>query len=633
MPINSESITGPITDTSFHGLFEDQAEKNPGVRAVVAHDGQFTYAELNHRSNQLAHYLQSVGVRPEMRVGIALPRSAEMIVAALAVLKAGGAYVPLDPAYPPQRFRYLAEDSGLSVLLTHRAVPEVLNPESIQIIPLESHWSRIATAPKNNPESGSNGLNLAYIIYTSGSTGKPKGVMISHENAVSSTQARIEYYALPPGRFLVLSSFSFDSSVASIFWTLSTGGELWLAPEGMQQNIVRIAELVRHGGITHLLALPSLYKSLLLQSTDNELQSLRTVIVAGEPCPVDLVKTHFRQLPETPLFNEYGPTEATVWSTVYRIFPEFHANSVPIGKPISTVEAHILDTQMGLVAPPPRHAQNQNPRVLGAPAPDETGELYLGGRQLARGYLHRPDLTAEKFLPDPFAKAPGARLYRTGDLCRYGADGNVDFLGRLDQQVKVRGHRVELGEIEAALREHPQIAEAVVAGKQDQEGHQKLVAYLVPKAGQVDALTLRRFLSQSLPAYMIPATYIMLDRLPVNVNGKLDRQALPDPKSAESQNAYVAPRSQTEQRLAEIWADLLGIKQVGIHDDFFDLGGDSILGLQMVAHANRAGIRLNVTQIVEQPTIAGLAATSTLAEPLPDISNKNYVGHQRNVVN
>lgn len=615
MPINFERITGPITGTSFHGLFEDQAEKTPGVRAVVAHDGQFTYAELNRHSNQLAHYLQSLGVRPEMRVGIALPRSAEMIVAALAVLKAGGAYVPLDPAYPPQRFRYLAEDSELSVLLTHRAVPEGLNPESIQIIPLESHWSRVATAPKNNPESGSSGPNLAYIIYTSGSTGKPKGVMISHENAVSSTQARIEYYALPPRRFLVLSSFSFDSSVASIFWTLLAGGELWLTPEGTQQNIVRIAELVRHGRITHLLALPSLYKSLLLQSTDNELQSLRTVIVAGEPCPADLVKTHFRHLPETSLFNEYGPTEATVWSTVYRTFPEFHANSVPIGKPISTVEARILDAQMGFVAR------------------DETGELYLGGRQLARGYLHRPDLTAERFLPDPFAKTPGARLYRTGDLCRYGTDGNVDFLGRMDQQVKVRGHRVELGEIEAALREHPQVAEAVVAGKQDQEGHQKLVAYVVPRAEKVDAVTLRRFLSQSLPGYMIPATYMMLDRLPVNINGKLDRQALPDPKPVESQNTYVAPRSPTEQRLAEIWADLLGIKQVGIHDNFFDLGGDSILGLQMVARANRVGIRLNVTQIVEQPTIAGLAATSTLAEPLPDISNTNYVGHQQNVVN
>lgn len=632
MPIISESIPVPVTATSFHGLFEDQAARTPGARAVAAHDGQFTYAELNCRSNQLAHYLQSLGIRPEMRVGIALPRSAEMIVAALAVLKAGGAYVPIDPAYPPQRFKYLAEDSGVSVLLTHRAVPEGLNTKSIQIIPLESHWSRVARTPDKNPDSGSSGENLAYIIYTSGSTGKPKGVMISHENALKSTQARMQYYAVQPGRFLVLSSFSFDSSVASIFWTLLAGGELWLTPEGTQQNIARIAELVRHGSITHLLALPSLYKSLLLQSTNHELQSLRMVIVAGEPCPADLVKSHFRQLPETSLFNEYGPTEGTVWSTVYKTVPEFDTRLVPIGKPISTIEVHILDAQMALVTSPPHHAQNQNPRALGAPAPEESGELYLGGPQLARGYLDRPGLTAEKFLPDPFSKVPGARLYRTGDLCRYRADGNIDFLGRVDQQVKIRGHRIELGEIETALREHPEVAEAAVAGKQDQEGHQKLVAYIVPRTEKLDAVILRRFLGQSLPGYMVPATYMMLDRLPVNVNGKLDRDALPDPKPAESQNTYVAPRNHAEQRLAEIWIDLLGTRRVGIHDNFFDLGGDSILGLQMVARANQAGIRLNVTQIVEQPTIAGLAATSSLAEPVPGMSKASYGGNGENVV-
>jgi amino acid adenylation domain-containing protein len=609
LSITSESIAEPVIITTFHGLFEDQAERTPGIRAVVAHDGQFSYAELNRRSNQLAHYLQSLGIRPEMRVGIALPRSAEMIVAALAVLKAGGAYVPIDPAYPPQRFRYLAEDSQVSVLLTHRAVPEGLSPKSVQIIPLESHWGRIAAFSEKNPDSGSNGANLAYIIYTSGSTGKPKGVMVSHENAIHSTQARLEYYALQPGRFLVLSSFSFDSSVASIFWTLLAGGELWLTPEGTQQNIARIAELVRHGSITHLLALPSLYKSLLLQSTNNELRSLRMTIVAGEACPADLVKTHFRQLPETSLFNEYGPTEATVWSTVYQTVPELHTNSIPIGKPISTVQAHILDAQMALVAP------------------QESGELYLGGPQLARGYLDRPDLTAEKFLPDPFARVPGARLYRTGDLCRYRAGGDIEFLGRVDQQVKIRGHRIELGEIETALREHPQVAEAVVASKQDQEGHPRLAAYVVSRGEKLDAIALRRFLSQSLPGYMVPTTYMVLDHLPVNVNGKLDRQALPDPKPAESQNTYVAPRNQAEQRLAEIWMDLLGVKRVGIHDDFFDLGGDSILGLQIVARANHAGIRLNVTQIVEQPTIAGLAANSTLAEP-PATS---YPGEQQNL--
>lgn len=604
MPVNPENTPSELVSARpLHRLFEDQAERTPNLRAVVAHDGQFTYTELNRRSNQLAHYLQALGIRPEMGVGIALPRSAQMIVAALAVLKAGAAYVPIDPAYPPQRFRYLAEDSGVSVLLTHRAVPEGLNPELIQIVPLESHWGQIVKAPEVNPLSRAGGSNLAYIIYTSGSTGKPKGVMASHENVIHSTEARTRYYAFQPGRFLVLSSFSFDSSVASIFWTLLSGGELWLAPEGTQQNLARITELVRYGNITHLLALPSLYKSLLGQAGQNELQSLRTVIVAGEPCPSDLVRTHFRQLPETALFNEYGPTEGTVWATVYRTSSEHQASSVPIGRPIETVTAHILDAEM-------------------MPAGPETdGELYVGGSQLARGYLSRPDLTAEKFVPNPLAETPGERLYRTGDLARYRADGNIDFLGRADQQVKIRGHRIELGEIESALREHPQVGEAVVANKHDQEGRQRLVAYVAPRTGKIDATILRRFLSQILPAYMVPATYMTLDSLPLNANGKLDRQALPDPKPAELQNTYVAPRNQAEQQLTEIFADLLGIKRVGIHDNFFDLGGDSILGLQMVARATQAGIRITVTQIVEQPTVAGLAATCTITEPQLGISN------------
>ncbi|HEV2964148.1 MAG TPA: amino acid adenylation domain-containing protein [Candidatus Angelobacter sp.] len=577
----------------LHSLFEAQAQRTPSARAVVAHDGQFSYAELNRRSNQLAHYLQSLGIGPETRAGIALPRSAEMIVAALAVLKAGGAYVPIDPGYPMQRFRYLAEDSRISVLLTHRAVPEGLNLKAMNVVPLENHWSRVTEGLEHIPKTKTESSNLAYLIYTSGSTGKPKGVMISHENAIASTAARTSYYALQPDRFLLLSSFSFDSSVATIFWTLLTGGELWLPPEGTQQNVARITEFVRHGSITHLLALPSLYKSLLLHATNNQLRSLRTVIVAGEPCPADLVNAHFHQLPGASLFNEYGPTEATVWCTVYKTTPAHQSNSIPIGKPIANVEAHILDPEM-------------KPVVRG-----ELGELYIGGPQLARGYLGQPDLTAERFLPNPSAEVPGARLYRTGDLARFGADDNIDFLGRTDQQVKIRGHRIELGEIESALREHPQIEEAVVTAKSDGEGHQKLVAYVVPGTKEIDTPNLRRFLSQVLPGYMVPTAYVILDALPLNANGKLDRQALPDPKPAESQSTFIAPRTQTEQRLAQIWAELLRVKRVGIHDNFFELGGDSILGLQMVARANQAGIHLNVTQVTEQPTIGGLASHCT----------------------
>jgi len=594
LPPNPES-TVPAALQGVHRLFEEQAERTPDARAVIAHDGHFSYAELNRRSNQLAHYLQSLDVGPETRVGIVLPRSAEMVVAALAVLKAGGAYVPVDPAYPLQRLRYLAENSGVSVLLTHRAVPEGLNSQFVATVPLESYWSKVAGMPERSPDSTVAGSNLAYVMYTSGSTGKPKGVMISHENVIASANARTIYYASPPDRFLLLSSFSFDSSVAGIFWTLLNGGELWLPPEGTQQNVARIAEFIRHGSITHLLALPSLYKALLLHAKSHGLESLQSVIVAGEPCPADLVAEHFRHLLEASLFNEYGPTEATVWCTVHKASPSHR--TIPIGKPIVKMEALILDEQMMRVDPA------------------ETGELYIAGPQLARGYLGRPDLTTEKFLPHPFSKVPGARLYRTGDLAKYNADGEIEFLGRVDEQVKIRGYRIELGEIECALREHPQVRDVVVAAKKDAEGHQKLVAYVVPATGQIDAVSLRRFLRQCLPEYMTPATYVTLDSLPLNANGKLDRNALPDPRPAELQNTYVAPQTELERTLAQIWAELLGVQRVGVHDNFFELGGDSILGLQMAARANQAGIRLNITEIIEQPTIAGLARTCTLPEP------------------
>jgi amino acid adenylation domain-containing protein len=577
-------------------LFEEQAERTPQARALMAHDGRFTYVELDRRSNQLAHYLQSLEIGPERRVGIALPRSAAMIIAALAVLKAGGAYVPIDPAYPPQRFRQLAEDSRVSVLLTQRVVPEGLNSQSIAIIPLENHWGRVATMPQHVPESSANSSNLAYLIYTSGSSGKPKGVMVSHENVVHSTHARLSYYAQQPERFLLLSPFSFDSSVAGIFWTLLSGGELWLPPEGTQQNVARVAEFVRHAGITHMLALPSLYKSVLLHATQDELKSLRTVIVAGEACPPELVREHFHRLPGASFFNEYGPTEATVWCTVHEAGPSRPAGTVPIGKAIRQTEIHILDSQMRPARPP------------------ELGEIYIGGPQLARGYLARPDLTAERFVPDPFAGIPGARLYRTGDLGTLAPDGEIEFLGRIDQQVKIRGYRIELGEIEAAVREHPEVREAVVAGKNDGQGHQRLVAYVVPKAGEVDVAGLRRFLLQVLPEYMTPATFVVLGSLPVNANGKLDRHALPDPGPPESQHAYVAPRNHIEHRLAQIWTELLGVKKVGVHDSFFELGGDSILSLQLAARAGQSGIRLNMAQILAQPTIAGLAANCRSTE-------------------
>ncbi|HEV3037342.1 MAG TPA: amino acid adenylation domain-containing protein [Candidatus Angelobacter sp.] len=585
------------TPLCLQHLFEQQAERTPHARAVVAHDGQLSYEELHRRSTELACYLQSLGIRAEMRVGIAVSRSAAMIIAMLAVLKAGGAYVPIDPSYPPRRFRYLARDSEVRVLLTHRAVPEGVDPELTKIIPLENLWTTIAAAPKYTPDSKSCVSNLAYVIYTSGSTGNPKGVMVSHKSVIHSTLARASYYSPSPGRFLLLSSFSFDSSVAGIFWTLLNGGELWLPPEGTQQNIERISELIRRGRMSHLLLLPSLYKSLLLHAAKNQLTSLQTVIVAGEPCAVDLLAAHRSHLPKTALFNEYGPTEAAVWCTVHRVDAVSRSRVIPIGRPISTTEIHILDEHMSLSEP------------------GEIGEIYIGGPQLARGYLDRPDLTAQKFLPHPFAGTPGARLYRTGDLARYNADGSIDFLGRADEQVKIRGHRIELGEVESALREHPEVQDDVVVVRKDHNNHLQLVAYVVPRTRKLDNDSLRQFLTQILPAYMIPRVYVIVDSLPLNANGKVDRQALPAPGPVDSQNLYVSPRNTTEERLTQIWEELLGISRVGIDDNFFDLGGDSILGLQMVGRANQAGIRLNLTDVIERPTIAKLASAGGMREP------------------
>ncbi|HWZ45926.1 MAG TPA: non-ribosomal peptide synthetase [Candidatus Saccharimonadales bacterium] len=587
--VNSARVSSDAPEC-LQRLFEAQVERTPNASAIVALDGQFSYSELNRRSNQLAHYLQSLGLGPEMRVGIALPRSGEMIVAMMAVLKAGGVYVPLDLSYPPQRFKYLAEDSKISILLTQRAVPEGLNPE-LAIVSLDKHRSEIAALSESNPDSECEPANLAYIIYTSGSSGQPKGVMVSHENLVRSTHARVGYYSRPPARFLLLSSFAFDSSVAGIFWTLLAGGELRLPPEGAQRNIARITQFIFHGKITHLLSLPSLYKSLLLQPTFDAFVSLEAVIVAGESCPSDLVAAHARHLPKVTLYNEYGPTEATVWCTVHQIDSSKDTSSVPIGKAIPEMQVHVLDQDMKTVEP------------------GKEGEIYIGGAQLARGYLERPDLTAEKFVPNPFPEARGLRLYRTGDLASLNQDGDINFLGRADLQVKIRGYRIELGEIESALREHQHVGEAAVAGRKDQAGRERLVAYVVPKTTEIDMAALQSFLSHRLPAYMVPATYVMLDALPMNANGKLDRRALPEPKQTDLQ--YAPPRNDTEERLAGIWAQLLGVAQVGIHDKFADLGGDSIVGLQVVARANQAGIRINLTEIVQESTIAKLAASCT----------------------
>jgi amino acid adenylation domain-containing protein len=440
-------------DRLIHTLFENQCDSTPNSIAVVFESQQLTYAELNTQANQLAHHLQTVGVRPEMPVAICMERSLEMIVGILGILKAGGAYVPLDPTYPSDRLAFILQDTQSPVLLTqHGLIDKLPDHQHAKALCLDADRESWSNASPANPISDVTSDRLAYIIYTSGSTGQPKGVMVTHQNLVHSTTARFNYYHEPLSNFLLLSSFSFDSSIAGIFWTLCQGATLVLPQPNMQQDPGKIVHLIAQQQISHLLCLPSLYALVLAQAPPQQLASLRTAIVAGELCLATLVNLHYEQLPQATLFNEYGPTEATVWSSVHRCQPQDLELSVPIGHPISNTQIYLLDDQQRLVP-------------IGVP-----GELYVGGEGVARGYLNRPDLTSEKFVTNPFSDQPTARLYRTGDLARYRPDGSLEFLDRIDQQVKIRGFRIELGEIEGILTQHPHIQDAVVLSWADPAG-------------------------------------------------------------------------------------------------------------------------------------------------------------------
>ncbi|MDY6802247.1 MAG: amino acid adenylation domain-containing protein [Cyanobacteriota bacterium] len=591
----NESKTDEGCDRCIHQLIQAQAEKTPERVAVVFEEEQLTYKELNRRANQLAHYLQGMGVGPDVLVGICVERSLEMLVGILGVLKAGGAYVPIDASYPFERISFILGDAQPPVLLTQEHLEEELPAHWGQIIALDSEWEEIAAESDSNPSSSVSAENLVYVIYTSGSTGKPKGVLVSHKNLVHSTTNRCHYYPEPPGSFLLLSSFAFDSSVAGIFWTLCEGGKLVLPSPQFQTEPERLARAIAEHQVEYLLSIPSLYGVVLEQASPEQLSALRGAIVAGEAYGGKLIERHRQLLPRCGLFNEYGPTEGTVWSTVYNCQDWQQEASVPIGRAIANTQIHILD----------RH---QRPVPIGI-----KGELYIGGAGIARGYLNRPELTEEKFIGDPFSDRPDARLYKTGDLGRYREDGNIEFLGRMDDQVKIRGYRIELGEIEAILGGHPGVAQCAVIARSEGD-RQFLVGYIVPSAEEEapNASALRDFLKSKLPEYMVPASIVNLSAMPLTPNGKLDRRALPAPQdvTSSSETGFVAPRTPQEKCLAEIWSELLSLKQVSIHDNFFELGGDSIISIQAIARANRAGLVLNPKQLFEHQTIAKLAAVA-----------------------
>ena len=593
-------------DKLIHHLFESQVRSTPDNIAVVFNARQLTddtstalrgrchvltYSQLNQRANQLAHHLQQLGLAPGTLVGICIERSLLMLVGILGILKAGAAYVPIDPTYPQERISWIIENCQTPLLLTQQSLLESLSEDQLPKICLDTDWETIASSDENltldiTPN------NLAYIIYTSGSTGKPKGVRVSHQNLVHSTCARIGYYQQPVDRFLLLSSFAFDSSVAGIFWTICQGGTLCLPPEGTEGDIPKLIESIQQNRISHLLCLPSLYALVLKEATN--LQSLQTVIVAGESCPQALVKQHLAQLPTTNLFNEYGPTEGTVWSSVYHCRVETPGR-IPIGKPIANVEIYILDSWL-------------NPVPIQVP-----GEIYLGGAGITQGYLNRPQLTAEKFISHPFSNDPKARLYKTGDIARYLVDGNIEFLGRSDRQVKIRGYRIELEEIESALNRHPDLQESVVVVN-EQTDYQSLVAYGVPdRESRPSTDELRHFLQQKLPSYMIPAVFVLLDKFPLTPNGKIDRQSLPSPEQVRRDlKTIVAPRIAIEEILVEIWRDLLKVEQISVYDNFFDLGGHSLLTTQLLAKIRETlQVDISLRSLLESPTVDALAQNIT----------------------
>jgi amino acid adenylation domain-containing protein len=592
-----------------HRAFERQASVTPDAVALVAgEDGEIvvTYGELDSRANRLAHYLRRLGVGPETRVAICLERSPDLIVGLFAILKAGGAYVPLDPAYPRERLDYLLADTDAPVLVTETRLLAGFGEAAlsrVQAICLDASRDAIAECPESAPEDWLLPERLAYVIYTSGSTGRPKGVMIQHGSLASFTASiRRECSIGPVDRVLQFASFSFDTSVEEIFPCLTIGGTLVLRSQDMLRSSADFLAACRARGIT-LLDLPTAYWHGLaadLAAGEEWPPAMRRVIVGGERALPERVAAWRRRFGSSvQLWNTYGPTECTVTATAFDLgnlpdSQEIHGE-VPLGRPIAGGRAYVLD-----------------PRL--EPAPDGVpGELCLGGAGVARGYLGRPDLTAALFLPDPFAGVAGARLYRTGDLVRWLPTANLEFLGRIDRQVKVRGFRVELGEIETALAEHPGVREVAVLAREDQPRERRLVAYVAPHAGrEVQAGELRAFLKERLPEHMVPVAFVTLAALPLNASGKVDRRALPAPDASRPELAaeYVAPGTPAEEGVAAIWCEVLGLELVGVHDDFYELGGHSLL-LPQVMHRLRRDFEVEVPlrSLVEETTVAGLALT------------------------
>jgi amino acid adenylation domain-containing protein len=589
---NATTLYYPDT-LCIHQLFESQVARTPHESAIIAGRERLTYTELNARADVLAQTLRERGVGPEVCVGVCLTRSPDLLVALLAVLKAGGAYVPLDPKYPTARRQWTLIDAQAPVVLAQTHTLAAQDAPEAEVLYLDR--MALQPVPPGAMTTSAQPDNLAYLIYTSGSTGKPKGVAISHRSAVSFL-SWAQWVFTPEQRAGVLASTSvcFDLSIFELFGPLSWGGTVILAEHALQLPSLPAADQV-----TLINTVPSALQELL--RLGQLPTSIQVINLAGEPLPLALTQQIYSRYPHLRVMNLYGPSETTTYSTSAYVAPE-STLSPSIGRPVGNTEVYIFDQRM-------------QPVPIGV-----VGELYIGGVGVARGYLNRPELSAEAFIPHPFSRTPGARLYRTGDLARYRSDGELEFLGRRDHQVKVRGFRIELGEIEAALTQHSSVRECVVIARAEQSDT-RLVAYLTTQPGETLSIqSLRAFLEGKLPAYMIPAMFVVLDMLPLTPNGKIDRRALPAP---DQQPAYwekerVAPRTPLEQQIAAVWSRILRVERVGIHETFFELGGNSLLIVQVYDQLRDVvACNFSLVELFQYPTISALAQ---YLAPEPDMS-------------
>jgi len=574
----------PYPSRCLHELFEEQATRTPEAIALKSGTQTLCYAELNRQANQVGHYLRKLGVGPEVPVGICMDRGLEMVTGLLGVLKAGACYVPLDPAYPSERLNLMLEDAQTPVLLTQSHLADRIDGAHSRVVCIDEEWQKIAVENCNNIAAPVTPENLAYVIYTSGSTGKPKGVAIQHRSAAALLHwGRETFSTAELAGVLASTSICFDLSVFEIFQPLSVGGTVIVT-----SNALDLAQFTGSGDITLVNTVPSAMRELI--RSKGVPASVKTVNLAGEPLQESLVKQIYELGNVERVVNLYGPSEDTTYSTC-AVIQRDEGELVTIGKPIANTKAYVLDEEMRAVP-------------IGVP-----GELWLGGEGLARGYLRRPEMTAERFVPDPFSQRGGARAYRTGDQVRWLPDGNLEFLGRLDHQVKLRGYRIELGEIEAALLDLGILEQAVAVARGGEEADKKLVAYLVFKdrRNQADLNQLRAHLRARLPEYMVPSAFVQLDELPLTPNGKLNRKALPEPE-ASNDKEYVAPSTPMEKTLAAIWSDVLKVKRPGIRDNFFEAGGHSLLAVQLISRVREVlHVALPVRQLFERPTIESVA--------------------------